>query len=140
MGLTKRQKEELKRKRNFTCEYCGRKYDPDFLVIHHKITRPEWQMIRGTIQKERVERVPQDWISELLWGARWRKVITTEEDPDYDKESNLLVLCVKDHKLLDKVASHGKIHGKRKRETPSRPSVGFTGKDVYDVVFGKKIK
>lgn len=42
------------------------------------------------------------------------------------------VLCVKCHKKLDKLSSHGKEIGKkRKKEPRAQPSTGFTGIDVF---------
>ena len=134
MGLSKRQKEELKRKRNYTCELCEKQYDRDFLVIHHRIPRPEFTRLRETFKP-----VKQDWISELLWGKKWERIVTKEVDPDYNKESNLVVLCFKCHKKLDKLTSHGKTGRKKKEEKEQSPrSPGLTGEDVYEIVFGKR--
>ena len=76
----------------------------------------------------------------MVWGKRWRRITTAVKKPDYDKESNLVVLCFKCHKRLDKIAPHGKIRDKKKRRErrPPQPSAGFTGKDVHDIVFGRR--
>jgi 5-methylcytosine-specific restriction endonuclease McrA len=128
MGLSKAQKEELKRKRNYTCQMCGQKFDPDYLVIHHRFTRPEWERLKGTVKKAEQ---PLAW--EILWGPRYERVLTVEAEAERDKEENLLVLCVKCHKKLDQLTSHGKGGGGRKRK-PSEPAIGLTEGQLRKII------
>jgi 5-methylcytosine-specific restriction endonuclease McrA len=127
MGLTKTQKEELKRKRGYVCQLCGQKFDPDYLVIHHRFTRPEWERLKGTVKK-----VEQPLVWEILWGPRYEKMLTVEKEAERDKEENLLVLCVKCHKKLDQLTSHGKGGGGRRKKPPEL-GIGLTDEQFKEI-------
>ena len=128
MGLTKQQKEELKRKRGYMCQMCEQKFDPDYLVVHHRFTRPEWERLKGTVKK-----VKQPLAWEILWGPKYERVLTVETEAERDKEEYLLVLCIKCHKKLDQLTSHGKGAGGRRKKEPQQPEVGLTAQQIRKI-------